>query len=216
MINIKQKEAPDISFKLLLLGNNGVGKSCIFLRYFDDIFNISQLTTIGVDYRIKRVSYQDKKIQLIIWDTAGQDRFKSITQSYYKGADGIILIYDVMDVSSFQDIRQWLIQIKEHAPQSCKIILVGNKIDITNRVVTKEEGEKLANENNISFIETSSKENINITELFAKLYTELCDYYYLDEDRLKERLSRNEKKRIIEQQSEVENESDSNSKSKCC
>ncbi len=165
----------DYIFKVLLLGDSSVGKTCFLLRYSDDTFVENHISTIGLDYRLKMINLSDNKIvKMQIWDTAGQDRFRAITKNYYKGAHGIILMFDVTSTMSFNNIKNWLIQIKENTSEKIQIILVGNKIDAVNRrVIPKEESEKVAKEYGLKYFETSAKENINVQETFSYLTKEI-------------------------------------------
>lgn len=165
----------DYIFKVLLLGDSSVGKTCFLLRYSDDTFVENHISTIGLDYRLKMINLSDKKIiKMQIWDTAGQDRFRAITKNYYKGAHGIILMFDVTSTVSFNNIKNWLLQIKENTSDKIQIVLVGNKIDAENRrVVSKSEAEKVAREYNLSYFETSAKENTNVQETFSFLTKEI-------------------------------------------
>ena len=163
----------DHLFKLLIIGESGVGKTCLLLRFTDDSFTANHLTTIGIDFKIKIINLENKLIKLQIWDTAGQERFRTITKTYYKGAHGIILTYDVTDQNSFKNIRNWIKQIEANAQTSVKKVLVGNKCDKPDRVVTEEEGKKLADDYNMSFFETSAKTNQNVTEVFTYLTKEI-------------------------------------------
>ena len=157
----------DYLFKLLLIGNSSVGKSCILLRFSDNIFNDNFLPTIGVDFKIRTFDLQSKTIKMQIWDTAGQERFKTITSSYYRGAHGVILVYDITDRQSFKDLDNWLLETEKHASEDIVKILVGNKNDLeSSRVVTYNEGKNYAVNNGMEFIETSAKGNINIEEAF--------------------------------------------------
>jgi Ras-related protein Rab-1A len=165
----------DINFKILLLGDSNVGKTCFLLRYIDDTFTENHISTIGVDYKIKLVTSPDQKIvKLQIWDTAGQDRFRCITKNYYRGSDGIMLIYDITSPSSFVNIKNWIVQIKDCLGEEACITLVGNKVDLeSNRKVSIEDGMKLAKEYKFSFFEASAKKNININEAFENLTQEM-------------------------------------------
>ena len=166
-------------FKILLLGDSAVGKSCLLLRYCENSFQESHLTTIGLDFRLKTVNLEDKrKIKVQIWDTAGEDRFRAITRNYYRGANGIILMYDVTDQKSFEHIRDWVEKIKEDAVEEIIIYLVGNKIDLNNkRIITNEEGKKLAAEYNIKYYETSVKNSIGVEEVFLSIIKEMDDLF---------------------------------------
>lgn len=164
----------DNIFKILLLGDSTVGKTCFLMRFTDKTFQEIHMSTIGLDYRLKEVTMADgKHIKVQIWDTAGQDRYRSITRNYYKGADGILLIYDVTNITSFHNIKTWLTQIGENASLQVKIIVVGNKVDLQNRVVKEEDAKKLASEFKLQFFEASAKLNNKIDECFNTLITEI-------------------------------------------
>ena len=154
-------------FKILLLGDSGVGKSCIILRYIENNFSTNLMNSIGVDFKLKNIELDNKKIKLQIWDTAGQERFRTITTSYYKGAHAIIICFDITDRGSFEHIRNWMADIDKFAKEGVLRILVGNKCDLEHtRQVRKEEGNEIANNYGIKYIETSAKDTINIEDLF--------------------------------------------------
>ncbi|KXS16084.1 putative ethylene-responsive small GTP-binding protein [Gonapodya prolifera JEL478] len=160
----------DYLIKLLLIGDSGVGKSCLLLRFSDDSFTPSFITTIGIDFKIRTVDLDGKRVKLQIWDTAGQERFRTITTAYYRGAMGILLVYDVTDERSFNNVRNWIRNIEQHATEGVSKILVGNKCDMNEkRAVTKEQGQALADEYGIRFIETSAKSNQGVEEAFLSL-----------------------------------------------
>ena len=162
----------DTVYKVLLLGDSSVGKTCFLLRYCDKTFQEAHLSTIGLDYRLKSMTLNNEKnIKLQIWDTAGQDRFRALTKNYYKGANGIILIYDISTTQTFENVKVWINQIKEEANANVIIYLVGNKIDLPKdkRTVTEEEGQKLADEYKFLFKEASAKEGTNVNEIFQEL-----------------------------------------------
>ncbi len=163
----------DYLFKLLIIGESGVGKTCILLRFTDDSFTANHLTTIGIDFKIKIIELEGKVIKLQIWDTAGQERFRTITKTYYKGAHGIILTYDVSDQNSFKNIRNWIKQIEANAQTNVCKVLVGNKCDRPDRAVSEEEGKNLANDYKMNFFETSAKANKNISEVFNYLTSQI-------------------------------------------
>jgi small GTP-binding protein len=153
-------------FKLLIIGNSGVGKSNMLLRFtrnkFDDTYDI----TIGVDFGVKNVICDDTIYKLQIWDTAGQETFKSMTQTFYRGADGCIIVYDITNKESFNNVPSWLSSVRRLVPDIV-VILVGNKIDMDyKREVTTNEGKDFAEKNNIQFFETSTKTAENINECF--------------------------------------------------
>ena len=160
----------EIIYKILLLGDWSVGKTCFLMRYTENTFTEIHLSTIGIDYKLKNVTLENgDQIKVQIWDTAGQERYKSITKSYIKGANGIILIYDVTSRKSFEGIQNWVKQIKDQAPSKMCITLVANKIDAKERVVTTEEGTKLGTEIDYPFYEVSAKDGINVNECFDNL-----------------------------------------------
>ena len=166
-------------YKVLLLGDTTVGKTCFLMKYTDKTFQDIHMATIGLDYRLKSMKLKSgKNIKLQIWDTAGQDRFRAITKNYYKGSHGIILIYDVTNVQTFENVKQWVSQIREEASANVIIYIAGNKIDMEEeRKVNKEEGEKLAEELGFPFVETSAKSGININETFEDLVERIDKIY---------------------------------------
>jgi Ras-related protein Rab-1A len=166
----------DYLFKLLIIGDSGVGKSCLLLRFSDDIFTDSFISTIGVDFKIKTVDIEGVKIKLQIWDTAGQERFRTITSSYYRGAHGIIVVYDVTDQKSFDNITKWLKEIDTFAGGQVQKLLVGNKCDLVNeRNVTQEQGKALAEGLKIPFVETSAKSSTNVEQAFLMMAKDIKD-----------------------------------------
>lgn len=147
-----------------------MGKTCLLLRYANDSFSPTFITTIGIDFKIKNVEVDGKRIKLQIWDTAGQERFRTITTSYFRGAQGILLVYDVTDRRSFESIRNWISQIQQHADVHVNKILVGNKCDMLDeKVVSTEEGQRLAKEFGVDFFECSAKNDINVEQSFLGL-----------------------------------------------
>ena len=172
----KLSTSMDCLYKVLLLGDSTVGKTCVLLKYTDKIFQETHMMTIGLDYRLKVMQLQSgKEVKLQIWDTAGQDRFRSITKNYYKGSHGIILIYDVTSLKTFENVKSWVSQIHEEISDKVVIYLVGNKIDMDDeRKVQTEEGQKLAEELGVPFVETSAKSGVNIDNIFSDI-TERID-----------------------------------------
>ena len=166
-------------YKILLLGDACTDKSLFLLRYTDKTFQDVHMATIGLDYRLKTMKLKKgKNIKLQIWDTAGQDRFRAITKDYYKGSHGIILLYDVTNLQSFENIKSWIYQIREEASPNVVIYLVGSKIDLEEeRKVTKKDGEKLAEEFGLPFLEVSGKSGINVNEVFDDIVERIDDVY---------------------------------------
>ncbi|KAJ7558242.1 hypothetical protein O6H91_04G030200 [Diphasiastrum complanatum] len=164
----------DYLFKLLLIGDSGVGKSCLLLRFADDSYLESYISTIGVDFKIRTVELDGKSIKLQIWDTAGQERFRTITSSYYRGAHGIIVVYDVTDQESFNNVKQWLNEIDRYASDNVNKLLVGNKNDLTaKKVVDYETAKAFADEIGIPFLETSAKNATNVEQAFMTMAAEI-------------------------------------------
>lgn len=165
----------DLACKVMLLGDSGVGKTCLLVRFKDGAFlSGAFISTVGIDYRNKVVEVDQTKVKLQIWDTAGQERFRSVTHAYYRDSHALLLLYDITNKQSFDNIRAWLSEIKEYAPENSVVMLLGNKSDKTNeRVVKKEEGERLALEHNVAFMETSAKTGMNVDLAFMAIAREL-------------------------------------------
>lgn len=164
----------DYLFKLLLIGDSGVGKSCLLLRFADDTYTESYISTIGVDFKIRTIEIGGKTIKLQIWDTAGQERFRTITSSYYRGAHGIIVVYDITDQVSFNNVKQWLQEIDRYACENVNKLLVGNKSDLAaKRAVDTNAAKAFADELRIPFLETSAKNATNVEQAFLTMATEI-------------------------------------------
>jgi len=164
----------DYLFKLLLIGDSGVGKSCLLLRFADDTYTESYISTIGVDFKIKTIQQEDKTVKLQIWDTAGQERFRTITSSYYRGAHGIIIVYDVTDRESFNNVRHWIAEIDKYAAEGVNKLLVGNKSDLqSKKTVSYDEAKELADSLGVKFLETSAKNSNNVEEAFNTMAGEI-------------------------------------------
>mmetsp|Transcript_38475 Transcript_38475/g.77083 ORF Transcript_38475/g.77083 Transcript_38475/m.77083 type:complete len:203 (+) Transcript_38475:103-711(+) len=164
----------DYLFKLLLIGDSGVGKSCLLLRFADDTYTESYISTIGVDFKIRTLELDGKTIKLQIWDTAGQERFRTITSSYYRGAHGIIVVYDVTDQESFNNVKQWMNEIDRYANDKVNKMLVGNKCDLTSKkVVDYNAAKEFADQLGIPFLETSAKNSTNVEQAFITMAAEI-------------------------------------------
>ncbi|RXG59657.1 Ras-related protein Rab-35 [Armadillidium vulgare] len=155
-------------FKLLIIGDSGVGKSSLLLRFADNTFTGNYITTIGVDFKIRTLEVDGEKVKLQIWDTAGQERFRTITSTYYRGTHGVIVVYDVTNGESFANVKRWLHEIDQNCEVVNRILVVGNKNDCPDRkVVLHEDAKRFADQMNIKLFETSAKENINVEEMFT-------------------------------------------------
>jgi len=164
----------DCLFKILLIGDAGVGKTSLLLRYIDDTFTDS-LIEMTCEYKSKTIDYEGAKILLQIWDTAGQERFRTITSSYYRGAHGIILVYDITNEKSFKSMKPWLNEAQRYAYESVSKILVGNKSDLPEdqKIVTLDMVKEFAEPNSLPFIETSAKTSFNVEQVFQLLLTDI-------------------------------------------
>ncbi|XP_063270827.1 ras-related protein Rab-26 isoform X1 [Prinia subflava] len=178
----------DLAFKVMLVGDSGVGKTCLLVRFKDGAFLAgSFISTVGIDFRVsawalalpgvwqnKVLTVDGVKVKLQIWDTAGQERFRSVTHAYYRDAHALLLLYDVTNKASFDNIQAWLTEIHEYAQQDVVLMLLGNKVDSAqDRVVKREDGEKLAKEYGVPFMETSAKSGLNVELAFTAIAKEL-------------------------------------------
>jgi len=168
----------DYLFILVLIGDSGVGKSCLLLRFADDKWTDSYISTIGVDFKIRTIELDQKTIKLHIWDTAGQERFRTISSTYYRGAHGIIVVYDVTNRVSFDNVQRWLSEIDKYARESVNKLLVGNKADAaegadSTRQVPMEDGKKFAEDRDIPFLETSAKTGTFVDTAFLMMAHEI-------------------------------------------
>ncbi|GET86558.1 small GTP-binding protein Rab11, putative [Leishmania tarentolae] len=163
-------EETNLSFKIVLIGDSGVGKSNLMTRYTTNEFNQETPSTIGVEFMTKSVKIQNRDAKIQIWDTAGQERFRAISRSIYHGAKGAMLVYDITNQTSFDSIPTWLQELRVFVPVTCCIFLIGNKCDLEHlRVVKKEVADRFARENGLSFLETSALERTNVDKAFEWL-----------------------------------------------
>ena len=184
---IKQADY-DYLLKLLVIGNADTEKTAFLIKYTNDTYSDSYVTTIGVDFvtkiiiynqkyflqKIKNIEIQGKSVKLQIWDTAGEERFKNIISSYYRGASGLLLLYNITDRESFESLNSWLIDIEKNAAKNVCKILVGTNCDLEDeRKVTYQEGKEFATKNEMKFIEVSAKNNINVKEAFDILLEDI-------------------------------------------
>ena len=167
---MKSEEPYDHLVKILLIGESGVGKTCILQRFNKGEFLINHLTTIAIDFKMKIYEIDGVKLKMQIWDTAGQERFNTLTANFFKAAQGIVVVYSVTDKNSFNAINKWLNQIQNLAPKNVKVLLVGNKIDLKNdQEVTSEEGHSIAENFKLPIVECSACTGENINEIFNKI-----------------------------------------------
>lgn len=161
----------DYRFKVLTLGNSGVGKTNILLRFTEDKFQQSFITTIGVDFKMKTISVGGERARLHVWDSAGQERFRCITPAYYRNAHAIILVYDVSDPASFDQLQGWMNSIQAHCKHPVQMVLAANKCDLDDeeRAISTEQGQKVAERCGMKYWEVSAKTGANIQAMFNTL-----------------------------------------------
>ncbi|PAV88133.1 hypothetical protein WR25_17746 [Diploscapter pachys] len=166
-----EQNNPSITtLKILIIGESGVGKSSLMLRFVDDSFDPEQPATIGVDFRVTSMVVDGNRVKLAIWDTAGQERFRTLTPSYYRGGQGIICVYDVTNRSTFEHLDHWMTEVDTYSTKDDAVkMIVGNKIDLPNRVVSREEGMKFAKRHRALFIEASAKTKEGVQCAFEEL-----------------------------------------------
>jgi len=168
----------EVKFKIGLVGESGVGKSCLLVRWVDDdFFTEDDKYSIGVDYKFKSITVKEKNVKLQIYDTAGQERFRTVTASFYRGAHGILLVYDITDKESFGSrVEDWLKEIKSYTADNTPIVFVGNKCDLTEkRQVDQATAKAFAEKYNLKFLETSAKTGTGVNEAFMLLAEKVVD-----------------------------------------
>ena len=187
----ENEEYFDEKIKLMIIGETRTGKTSLISRYCKDEFKSeSYISTIGIDFQIKNIELNSKKIRLQIWDTAGQERFRNIAKNYFRSSDGFIIVYDISSSESFERLDYWIEEIKSNSDEFTKMILVGNKCDIQDqRQVNKAEGEEYAKKKSIKFFEVSAKEGTNVNEVFECLVKDILKSYSPNE-KYKKRASR--------------------------
>lgn len=164
----------DYLFKVVLIGDSGVGKSNLLSRFTRNEFNLESKSTIGVEFATRSIQVDGKTIKAQIWDTAGQERYRAITSAYYRGAVGALLVYDIAKHLTYENVERWLKELRDHADSNIVIMLVGNKSDLRHlRAVPTDEARAFAEKNNLSFIETSALDSTNVEEAFKNILTEI-------------------------------------------
>ncbi len=164
----------DYLFKLVIIGDSGIGKSCLLHRFADDIYTEAYISTIGVDFKIRTLEIDGRTCKMQIWDTAGQERFRTITSSYYRGAHGIVIVYDITNRESFTNLEMWLNEVRNYSSSQVQLILVGTKTDLADkRQVQYTEALEFAETHGMEYIETSAKTAINVEAAFINLANKL-------------------------------------------
>ena len=204
--NIKEEE----KFKVVVVGDSGVGKTNLIKRFISNEFSLDSKATVGVEFISKNYNINNKIIKIEIWDTAGQERYKSITSAYYKGAKGAMIVYDVTNQTSFNNIDKWYFEIKEKASKNINLILIGNKTDL-NKVICSEDAINKAKSLNIPVMETSANNSSNVKEAFYDLIKEM----YKSVLKLKEKFEQKENRKEEGIKINIE-ENNIKKKKKCC
>ena len=213
---------PDYIFKYIIIGDISVGKSQILLRYINNIFNEEYQPTIGVEFGAKNLTIKDFVYRIQIWDTAGQENFKSITRAYYKNSVCVLIVYDISKKTSFDNVYNWIQDCRNQSPKTILMILIGNKKDLDyKREVNYEEGKEFADKFNMLFYETSAKTGDNIDKVFFDSANEIIQnmengFYDLDDEKCGIKISATSEK--FKNQLIIENEDEQNkvNKKKCC
>nr|XP_009392437.1 PREDICTED: ras-related protein RABA1f-like isoform X2 [Musa acuminata subsp. malaccensis] len=164
----------DYLFKVVLIGDSGVGKSNLLSRFTRNEFSLESKSTIGVEFATRSIRVEDKVVKAQIWDTAGQERYRAITSAYYRGAVGALLVYDVTRHTTFENVERWMKELRDHTDSSIVIMLVGNKADLRHlRAVTVEDSKAFAERENSFFMETSALESTNVDNAFTEVLTQI-------------------------------------------
>ncbi|THU58669.1 hypothetical protein C4D60_Mb03t16810 [Musa balbisiana] len=164
----------DYLFKVVLIGDSGVGKSNLLSRFTRNEFSLESKSTIGVEFATRSIRVEDKVVKAQIWDTAGQERYRAITSAYYRGAVGALLVYDVTRHMTFENVERWMKELRDHTDSSIVIMLVGNKADLRHlRAVTVEDAKSFAERENTFFMETSALESTNVDNAFTEVLTQI-------------------------------------------
>ncbi|KAJ0977213.1 hypothetical protein J5N97_012687 [Dioscorea zingiberensis] len=170
----RAEEEYDYLFKVVLIGDSGVGKSNLLSRFTRNEFCLESKSTIGVEFATRTLKVEGRIIKAQIWDTAGQERYRAITSAYYRGALGAVLVYDTTKATTFENVSRWLKELRDHADSNIVIMLIGNKTDLKHlRAVATEDAQSFAEKEGLSFIETSALEAINVEKAFQTVLAEI-------------------------------------------
>ena len=173
----------DLIFKIVLIGDSGVGKTNILSRYLTNEFSLTTQATVGVEFGSKIIKKGEKLIKLQIWDTAGQERYKSITSAYYKGAKGAFVVYDITRAKTFKNIDRWILELKANGNEDILIVLIGNKLDLEkSREVLVDDVKKKAEELKVAYFETSALDGSNIEHAFDVIVDQMVKKFGKDLD----------------------------------
>ena len=195
---MEEDDQYDFIFKLVLIGDSGVGKTNILSRYLTNQFSASTQPTVGVEFGSKIIKKGEKLIKLQIWDTAGQERYKSITSAYYKGAKGAFVVYDISRKSTFDNVDKWINELKNNGSEDVFILLVGNKSDLNDqREISEEEVKKKAEVYNIAFCETSALKGKNIEFAFESLIDKITEKLEKEKEKLGNNITKKDEGKII-------------------
>jgi small GTP-binding protein len=191
----------DYLIKFALLGDSNVGKTNMIIRFIDNVFSLNTPSTIGYDCKTRIITIDKKKVKVNLWDTAGQEKYLSISKSFFQKIDGVMLVYDITKLESFKNVQIWIEMIKDY-DDKMPVILVANKSDMEEkRIISDEEGKQLAKENNLKFFETSALNGNNIEKAFVYFSGEVLKYlkndkkFYLDKFSLESHKSKIDKKK---------------------
>jgi len=202
--------------KLLIVGDSRVGKSCLLTRFTEAMYTPNSTMTVGIDCKSKKIQVDDSIMKLQIWDTAGQEKYRSITQNFYKNALGVIIVFDLTDRTSFENVKKWIVQIKNNSDLDICMMLAANKCDDElNRVVSKEEIGQFVQEREISWYETSAKEDINVQEIFLSIAREIKLRFFAPNESIKGSFRDPSLRRTLTSASLVQKQKPEND-SKCC
>jgi Ras-related protein Rab-11A len=212
--NVAEYEKEFYKLKLIVLGDTGVGKTNIIRRYISDVFSTDSKSTVGVEFFTKSFRVNNDIVKLEIWDTAGQERYKAITSAYYKGSRGALLVYDITREPTFENIERWINEIKEKVRGSLKMMIIGNKLDLTDqRQVDINNALEKAKKLNVPLMETSALDSTNIQKAFEQILKEMYKEFKKEKE-----IEKKEQNRIegVKLETDIKLKNDKNEKKGCC